>query len=77
MEIEEVVGLDSSENARNPRRGGGISPLPEIRAVVVADHQVSPHFSFYACLCMENCNVLYYEKLHLKSRLKEYYASFI
>lgn len=40
MEIEEVVGLDSSENQRSPRRGGGISPLPEIRAVVVADHQV-------------------------------------
>lgn len=40
MEIEEVVGLDSSDNQRSPRRGGGISPLPEIRAVVVADHQV-------------------------------------
>lgn len=40
MEIEEVVGLDSSSQ-RSPRRAGGISPLPEIRAVVVTDHQVS------------------------------------
>lgn len=39
MEIEEVVGLESVQQ-RSPRRGGGISPLPEIRAVVVTDHQV-------------------------------------
>lgn len=40
MDIEEVVRLESNESQRSPRRGGGISPLPEIRAVVVTDHQV-------------------------------------
>lgn len=40
MEIEEVAGLDSNSNS-GQRRGGGISPLPEIRsAVVTTDRQV-------------------------------------
>lgn len=39
MDIEEVAGLESVDIG--PRRSGGISPLPQIRAVIVADHQRS------------------------------------
>jgi hypothetical protein len=40
MEVEEIVVLDSTDSrSGSPRRGGGISPLPEIRAVVIADRQ--------------------------------------
>lgn len=41
MDIEEVAGLDSVDVTHSPRRSGGISPLPQIRAVIVADHQRS------------------------------------
>ncbi|XP_063927590.1 E3 ubiquitin-protein ligase goliath-like [Zophobas morio] len=40
MEVEEIVVLESAESrSTSPRRGGGISPLPEIRAVVIGDRQ--------------------------------------
>lgn len=41
MEIEEVAGLGSMDDSLNsPRRvGGGLSPLPQIRAVIVSEHR--------------------------------------
>lgn len=41
MEIEEVVGLGSndSQDSDSPRRGG-VSPLPQIRTVVLTDPRV-------------------------------------
>lgn len=40
MEIEEVAGLDSIDDSLNsPRRVGGLSPLPQIRAVIVSEHR--------------------------------------
>lgn len=46
MEIEEVAGLDSIEDSLNSpsRRVGGLSPLPQIRAVIVSEHRQVNNF---------------------------------
>ena len=50
MEVEEIVVLESAESrSTSPRRGGGISPLPEIRAVVIGDRQVQDKHSIISC----------------------------
>lgn len=52
---DDVIRRDSVQNqSSSPRRGDGISPLPEIRAVIVTDHVI-----FFRILMKSKCEHVY------------------